>query len=66
MHAAAVPEAGPQRSFAHPQCALCAGAATGLVAGTDSAKAVDRFDLEEARPDGSHLIFLLHGRHETT
>ena len=66
MHAVAVSQEPPPQPFAHPQCALCAGAAPGLIAGVDHAEAIARLDLEEDRPVDLHLVFLLHGRRERT
>lgn len=66
MHAVAVSEDPPPHPFVHPQCALCAGASPHLVAGVDHAETVTRLDLEEDRPDGFHLVLLLHGRRERT
>lgn len=66
MHAVAVSKEPPPHSFVHSQCALCAGAAPGLVAGVDHAEAVSRLDLEEDRPDDLHIVFMLHGRRERT
>ena len=66
MQAVVVSDAPPPQPIAHSQCALCAGAAAGLIAGVDHAQRVDHLDLEEGRPEGCHLILILHGRRERT
>lgn len=66
MQAVAVSEAGPPRSLAHPQCSLCIGTAPSLIVGVEQAEAVSHLDLEEDRPDGFHIVLLLHGRRERT